>query len=168
MLMRQGIEFRFASPADDGPLRELLAGAGLPSVDVSADRQEYILAHSGHELVGCVGLEVYGDAALLRSLAVAKGLRGQGLGTALYQRMLAHASLRGVKTAYLLTTSAERFCAERGCDRIDRTAVPAAIAASAEFKSLCPASAVCMRRRLDAEASRSPPEAGRGSGSGAP
>ncbi len=154
--MTQGIEFRFASHADDAPLRGFLAGAGLPSANVSADRQEYVLAHSGQQLVGCVGLEVYGDAALLRSLAVATPTRALGLGTSLTERVLALASLRGAKTAFLLTTTAERFFAKRGFERVDRTAVPAAVAASAEFSSLCPASAVCMRRRLDTEARHFP------------
>ncbi len=141
----QSIEFRLASPSNETALRELIAACGLPSADVSTSKQDYILALSGQELIGCVGLEAYGDAALLRSFAVADHRRGLGLGTALYRRILAHAALRGVKTAYILTTTAERFCAKRGFEKIDRAAVPATVAASAEFKSLCPASAICMR-----------------------
>ena len=149
--MLPNIDFRFATPADNASLRRLLEAAGLPSADVSADRQEYILAHAGHDLVGCVGIEVRDGAALLRSFAVTDRLRGQGLGEALYERIVAHASLRGAKTAYVLTSTAEHFCAKRGFEKVDRSVVPAAIAATAEFASLCPASAVCMRRRLDTE-----------------
>jgi amino-acid N-acetyltransferase len=45
-----------------------------------------------------VGLERHGDAGLLRSLAVAANRRGAGLGGALYERILAHAVRRGVRS----------------------------------------------------------------------
>jgi amino-acid N-acetyltransferase len=48
----------------------------------------------------------------------------------------------------VLTTTAERFCAARGFERIDRGDVPGPIAATAEFRTLCPASAVCLRLRV--------------------
>jgi amino-acid N-acetyltransferase len=57
-----------------------------------------------------------------------------------------------VKTAYVLTTSAERFCLAHGFERVDRAAVPAAIAATAQFRALCPSTAACFRRRLHATA----------------
>lgn len=146
-------EFRFASPSDETAVRRLLAASGLPSADISTDRQDIILALSGQQqIVGCVALEPYGDAALLRSFAVAPDLRGRGLGTALYDRVLAQAAVRGAKTAYVLTTTAERFCSTRGFEKIERADVPAAVASSPEFRTLCPATAVCMRRRLDGDA----------------
>ncbi len=37
-------------------------------------------------------------------------------------------------------------------ERIDRAEAPAAIASTQQFQSLCPASAACFRRRLDAAA----------------
>jgi len=157
--MSMPAEFRFASPSDETAVRQLLAASGLPWADLSADRQVIILASSGQQIVGCVALEPYGDAALLRSLVVAAGRRGRGLGTALYDRVVAQAALRGVKTAYLLTTTAERFCSRKGFEKIERAAVPAAVAASAEFRELCPATAVCMRRRLDREARHFPADA---------
>ena len=50
---------------------------------------------------------------------------------------------------YLLTTTAEEFFARCGYEPIDRSRVPEAIRATAEFQSLCPASSVCMRKRLE-------------------
>jgi len=145
-------EFRLASPSDETAVRQLLAASGLPSADISMDRHDLILASSRQRIIGCVALESYGEAALLRSFAVTPDLRGRGVGTALYDRVLARAALRGARTAYVLTTTAERFCSERGFEKMERAAVPAAIAASAEFRTLCPATAVCMRRRLDGDA----------------
>lgn len=57
-------------------------------------------------------------------------LRRQGLGTALFERIVARALVRGVKTAYVLTTTAERYCLARGFERIDRAEAPAAIAST--------------------------------------
>ncbi len=143
------VTFRIAQPSDDAALRAFLSAAGLPWTDVSAAHQDYLLAHSGQALAGTVGLEVHGPSALLRSLAVAEPLRGRGLGSALFERALAHAALRGVEVLYLLTLTAERFFAARGFERIERSGVPPDVAGSQEFRSLCPASATCMRRRLD-------------------
>jgi amino-acid N-acetyltransferase len=48
----------------------------------------------------------------------------------------------------LLTQTAEVFFANRGYRRIGRADAPQAVQASAEFRSLCPASAVAMSRVL--------------------
>jgi amino-acid N-acetyltransferase len=115
---------------------------------VGQPNQIFLLARSGDALVGCVGLERYGTDALLRSLAVVPRLQGTGLGERLYQEAIAEAR-RGRTTAlYLLTTTAAPFFARAGFERIDRALVPPAVAASPEFRSLCPASAACMRLRL--------------------
>jgi amino-acid N-acetyltransferase len=151
MAVAPDLEFRLSTPEDDGALRSLLASAGLPASDVRTGAQEFILALRGRVVVGCVGLERSGEAGLLRSFAVLPELRNRGLGAALYDRIAAHAVQRGVTTAYVLTTTAERFCRARGFERIERKEVPAALAATPEFALLCPASAVCLRRRLDGE-----------------
>ncbi len=143
--------FHPATAADLGAVRDLLRDAGLPFSDLEEGRQELIVARQGARRVGSVGVEVHGRDGLLRSLAVAPDLRGNGLGGSLHWRALALAAARGVRTLYLLTTTAERFFAARGFDRVSREAVPDALRATAEFASLCPASAVCMRRELAGE-----------------
>jgi len=49
---------------------------------------------------------------------------------------------------YLLTTTAETFFVRCGYEVIDRAAVPEEIRATAEFRDLCPASSLCMKKRL--------------------
>jgi amino-acid N-acetyltransferase len=127
----------------------LLNACGLPSDDVDAERHTFILALRGHELVGSVGLEAYGDAGLLRSLAVVVEKRGRGLGGILYERLLAFAAQQRCRELYLLTTTAEPFFARRGFARHPRNDVPSAIGESSEFASMCPVSAVCMRRAIE-------------------
>jgi amino-acid N-acetyltransferase len=48
----------------------------------------------------------------------------------------------------LLTETAEGFFRAIGYEIIDRSHVPEKINQSAEFRLLCPASAVCMRKSL--------------------
>jgi amino-acid N-acetyltransferase len=49
-----------------------------------------------------------------------------------------------------LTETAENFFRGLGYEAIDRRYVPEEIQQSAEFRSLCPASAVCMTKSLSA------------------
>lgn len=141
------VELRFSTPADDEAIRALLSSAGLPWEDVRTGAQDYLLAILGGRVVGSVGLEKHGEVGLLRSLAVIPELRGRGLGHRLQERILAHCAHRGVETAYVLTTTAERFCLERGFERVERESVPEALRATAQFRALCPATAACLRRR---------------------
>jgi arsenate reductase len=129
-------------------VRALLRRLHLPAEDVGLPNQVFITAHAGGELLGCAGLERYGSDALLRSLAVVPRMQGSGLGRRLHQEALTLAGRSGVRTLYLLTTTAAPFFEKAGFKTIDRTLVPGPVASSLEFKSLCPASAECMRRRL--------------------
>ncbi len=133
-----------AAPADLPAVRALAGAAALPVDDLGAPHQVFLVAREAGAVVGCVGLELYGDAALLRSLAVEPARRGTGLGAALHEAAVREARARGVARLWLLTTTAERFFARRGFARVDRASVPAAVAASPEFAALCPASAACM------------------------
>jgi N-acetylglutamate synthase-like GNAT family acetyltransferase len=137
-----------ATAADLAAIRALLAEAHLPIDDLGLPHQRFIVARNGANVVGCIGLERYGDDALLRSLAVAPARRGAGIGKGLHAEALAEARRGGVAALYLLTNTAEGLFSRFGFSRIARAAVPAAVAGSPEFRSLCPASAVCMVKRL--------------------
>jgi N-acetylglutamate synthase-like GNAT family acetyltransferase len=147
-MARDDVVFRPAAPSDIPGLTALLTSEGLPSEDVRHAGQDYILAFCGGELVGSMGLEKRGDVALLRSLAVVPALRRRGLGGQLYDRILGQALASGAREAYVLTTTAERFFAARGFARVERSSVPEPLREAPEFRSLCPATAVCMRRML--------------------
>ena len=53
-----------------------------------------------------------------------------------------------MRALYLLTTTAVPFFERMGFAAIDRAEAPPAIAATREFATYCPESAVLMRRRL--------------------
>jgi amino-acid N-acetyltransferase len=136
---------------DDGPaIGVLLREAGLPHEDFAGHLANFLVARQRGRVVGAIGFERLGTDALLRSLVVAPARRGAGLGGRLVKRISAVARRRGVQRFYLLTTTAGPFFSRRGFRRIARAAVPAAIAGTREFNSLCPVSAVCMTRSLEA------------------
>jgi len=99
-------------------------------------------------LLGVIALERFGTDALLRSLAVAPEYRKRGLGHELVARLEQDAQADGVEQLVLLTQTAEPFFRNLGYDIIDRRCVSEELKQSAEFRSLCPASAVCMRKAI--------------------
>jgi amino-acid N-acetyltransferase len=137
-----------AAPDDVTAIAGLLREAELPYEDFAGHLAHFLVARREGAVVGAVGFERHGRNALLRSLVVAPALRGNGLGDQLVRRLAAVARRKGVERFYLLTTTAAAFFAGRGFQKIARRAVPAAIAATQEFNSLCPVSAVCMTRAV--------------------
>jgi N-acetylglutamate synthase-like GNAT family acetyltransferase len=99
-------------------------------------------------LVGCVAVEPYDDAAVLRSLAVVPERRGRGLGWILADCAVQRARALGAQRLYLLTETASDFFAEKlGFRAVDRSIVDAPVAASAHFRDSA-RSAVAMRLDL--------------------
>lgn len=133
-----------ASPAELPDIRALLERLHLPVSDLGGAGQMFLVARSGSDLVGAVGLERRGPDALLRSLAVVPRLQSTGLGKALYREAVAEARRTGTRALYLLTTTAAPFFEKAGFRRIDRASAPAEVASSQEFAALCPSTAVCM------------------------
>jgi amino-acid N-acetyltransferase len=140
---------RPAAPTDFPTVLALLRRADLPVDGISTGLADFIVAEMGGGLVGVIGLEVYGEAALLRSAAVQEGRRGSGIGRALVRGILELARRRGVRDVYLLTTTAEHYFPKFGFTQVDRASAAESIQASAEFQGACPDTAVLMRRRVE-------------------
>ena len=138
-----------AHASDFDAILRLLEDARLPCADLTpAHLAHFVVLRHGGSVVGVVGMEVRGDAGLLRSLAVAEELRGGGLAAELVDALEARGRTLGIRTLHLLTTTAEGFFARRGYATVDRASVPEAILATEEFRSICPASAVSMAKSL--------------------
>lgn len=150
--------FRPATSEDWPSVARLLSMHDLPLEAAQAHLSTFVLAFdaAGH-LAGVAGLECYGDAALLRSVAVDPACQGQGLGRQITEAALYLARQQDVQRLYLLTTTAPDFFARLGFERIDRADVEAPVRQSVEFTTLCPASAVVMRRTLEPDGEVSPP-----------
>jgi amino-acid N-acetyltransferase len=153
------IQYTFGDSIEEELIRELLEGCGLPHEDIAKHLNHFILAKDGNHLIGTIGLEIYGKDGLLRSLAVASFYRSRGIAKALYDKILGYAHLQGIKTLYLLTTSAMDFFSKLGFAKGERDNVPESIRMTKEFQSLCPSTAVCMTKKIDKEAQYYPKEA---------
>jgi amino-acid N-acetyltransferase len=140
-----------AAPAEGPAIAALLRAAELPHKDIALHLGHFLVARDGGVIVGAIGLEVYVPDGLLRSLVVAPAHRGRGLGDKLVRRIERAAAEWGVERFWLLTTSAEAFFVRRGFRVTPRVGAPMEIAATHEFKSLCPSTAICLTRaRMEA------------------
>lgn len=139
---------RPAEPGDRTVVLAMLERAGLPTAGVPPSLTGFLVPEAGGRLVGVVGLEAYGRAALLRSAVVAADARGIGVGAGLVQGLLDQARTQGIRDVYLLTTTADAWFPRFGFVRISRDAVPLALHASEEFRGACPDSAVVMHASL--------------------
>jgi len=138
-----------ARAADLPVVLALLADAALPTDGVAEHFGGFVVARERGEVVGAGGLEVYGDAALLRSVVVEPAWRKMRLGEALVRALLSSARARGIRTIYLLTESAADFFARFGFERIAQAEIdPAVVAGSAEFRIPRCDSAARMRLHL--------------------
>lgn len=127
----------------------LLESAGLPSADLTdAHMEHFFYCGSVTRPGGIVGIELGGEAALLRSLVVAKENRATGMGAALTERAEQYARELGARSLYLLTTTAEDFFARRGYVSAERESAPASIKNTRELAGLCPASSAFMVKHL--------------------
>jgi amino-acid N-acetyltransferase len=139
-----------AEPARPHDLRgalDLLGRSQLTDRDVSEGWGHYfVVREDDGRVVGVAGLELHGEHGLLRSVAVDADYRGQGLAAALVEAVLQRAARVGLRSVYLLTTTARDYFARRGFDECPRAEAPAGIRESWEFKSGCPSTATLMRR----------------------
>jgi len=140
--------FRKASRKDLPAINVLLKQVRLPVDGVLEHIDNYVVMCSREEIKGVVGLEVYGTKGLLRSLGVATEIQRKGFGNKLYAAILKEAGRLHLDEIVLLTETAENFFAVRGFEIVNRDVVEKDIQESVEFKSACPSSAICMRKKL--------------------
>lgn len=137
-----------SGPTRSGAQR-LLASADLPTADLAETPLEHFFyLGTATQPTGLVGLELYGESALLRSLVIAPSNRAGGAGTALLRHAESQARIHGVRDLFLLTTTAEGFFGRRGYARIARESAPESISSTREFADICPASSAFMVKHL--------------------
>lgn len=130
-------------------VKELLTACKLPSSDLRAAHLEHFFGCGREDQPkGVIGVELHGKAGLLRSLAVEEATRGHGCGKRLVNEAEQYAAEHGVRSLYLLTTTAEGFFQTLGYVKVERALVPEAIRSTSEFSTLCPASSAVMVKQL--------------------
>ena len=106
------------NPDDLPEMTRLLESAGLPARSIEPFIDTFMVAELDGALVGVGGIEVYGDTAVLRSVAVDDALRGTGVGHGLSVRLTGLAYLHRVNDIYLFTGEAWRFWEKQGFTEI--------------------------------------------------
>lgn len=137
LLTRLGDAIVPASPGDLQGVRDLLDETGLGYPDLREHLHELlVLRDRDRQVAGCVAMEIYEDAGLLRALASSPNRRGEGLGWMLADGALNRARRRGARRVYLITESATDFFAEKfGFRAVDRELVDAAVLESSQFRT---------------------------------
>lgn len=139
---------RGATRADLPSIEALLTALSLPVAGIAEHLEGLRVAEQGGSLLGVAGLEQHGQVALLRSVAVAPSVRGQGVAARLVGEVLDGARRRELEAVYLLTTTAEGYFPRFGFITVPRSVAPAALLASREFQDACPQSATLMHLPL--------------------
>ncbi len=139
---------RSATLEDLQSVLNLLEAAKLPTAGVKDHLQNFMLEFSDQTLIACAGLEVHGQAGLLRSVAVNPSERNNGIGSRLVKSILEHAKTQQLSSLFLMTETATAYFPRFGFKQITRAEIPASLNASEELCGACPDSAVVMMLEL--------------------
>jgi UDP-N-acetylmuramate: L-alanyl-gamma-D-glutamyl-meso-diaminopimelate ligase len=143
-----GDSVRPARRDDMASVRAVLAATSLREQADDDHAGDFFVLCNEDGVAGCVSLEVLGDDAILRALAVDPKFRGAGYGWVLADTAVNQARWRGVRRIYLLTaTASDFFAAKFGFRVVDRSTLSRQVAASETFTR--PDSAQQVSMRLD-------------------
>jgi len=126
----------------------LLVAEGLPVEDLPKSLDNFLVSLEGNNIIGVVGLERYENYGLLRSLVIDKNHRNKNIASALVKELESMAASLGIDSIYLLTETAPRYFEGKGYQKIERTEVPKPVQSSSEFSSVCPVSAIVMKKSI--------------------
>lgn len=140
---------RSASADDFNAVVQLLKAENLPTEDLQPDLPHFFVSADEGEIVGVIGLEIYGQNGLLRSMVVERNHRNRSIAKRLLSTLLNYAADKQVRNIYLITTTAETYFASKGFSVVNREHLPAAISSCQEFTTLCLSTATVMNRPVD-------------------
>jgi UDP-N-acetylmuramate: L-alanyl-gamma-D-glutamyl-meso-diaminopimelate ligase len=144
-----GDAMRPAQRADMPAVRTLLGSVELDEPARDEQFPSFYVLSNETGLVGTVALDVFGDDAILRALAVHTDFRGSGYGWMLADMAISQARWRGVRRIYLLTESAtDFFAAKFGFRVVDRSTLSKSVASSETFTAPRGTNLVAMRLDL--------------------
>jgi amino-acid N-acetyltransferase len=130
-------------------ITNLLAAEKLPTVDLPLTLENFRVAKETGTIIGVVGIEIYSNYGLLRSLVVLPTFRGRGVANYLLENIERFAASKSLREIYLLTETAPDYFSRRGYIKITRADVPEAVQQSSEFSHVCPQSAIVMKKSLN-------------------
>jgi len=128
---------------------ELLTSSNL--VPEGLEKENLTLFYTTDELekvIGVIGVEVYGEACLLRSLAVCNGKRNLGIARNLIREALEFARLEKSFNVYLITETIGDTMMRYGFNNVSREIVPPEILKSPFLNGICPCSCPIMHKNV--------------------
>ena len=128
------VGLRRAREEDIPQIEALITAEGLPAYGLTEYLETFFVLDEGERAVGCAGLEIYGEAALLRSLVVAPERRGRVDGRRLVEAALAEARERSVRRVYLFTMHADGFFRRMGFREVGLDEFEEAVRASRQYE----------------------------------
>ncbi|WP_346353307.1 GNAT family N-acetyltransferase [Azotosporobacter soli] len=148
MKTESDFQIRPATTADTERIVQLLNANDLPSCGLQGGSQQFWLAVKKGEAVGVIGLGRNGKRGLLRSLAVAKAYRNNGIAKALLEEALFNARQAKIEEIYLLTGTAKDYFLRKGFSLTDRASLPPMLLQDAGMENACSACSDCLYRSL--------------------
>lgn len=136
--------------SDKTDLIKLLEKENLPTSDIELNEiKRFFGVYINNNIIGAVGLEIYKDTSLLRSLVINSSYRGKGLGKKLIYFAEDFVKEKKIKNIFLLTSTAEKFFLNQNYKIIERSEAPKDIKSTSQFSSLCPSSSSFMMKNLN-------------------
>lgn len=148
MLNQKTITYRKAEKTDLEAVCQFLQNFQLPVAGVDEQFENFFLLFDSSVLIGCAGLEFYGNYGLIRSVAIETSYQGKKYGNLIVNILETYAKDKNINELYLLTETAENFFTKLGYEKVERILVPPEIQNSLEYSSACKESAIVMKKDL--------------------
>ncbi len=111
--------------ADEPWIRQLLILCDLPEADIAPEHlRHFLVLKEKGQIIGVIGIEVFGRFGLLRSLAVDPRYRHRKFASQLTEKAEEYAASLKIESLYLLTMTAEGFFSKRDYQRVQRNSAP--------------------------------------------
>lgn len=132
---------------DYDALASVLADNSLLPGDLAGnDRRFFAFVDEDGWRVAVGSLEIYGEAAILRSFLTTSCHHGQGLCGTMLEEVAACARREGIKTLYIFTDDESGIFTEFGFTPCEETTAPDVLRASEQFAMLCKSGDFMMRQ----------------------
>lgn len=111
-----------------------------------SDRKFFAFVDEDGWRVAVGSLEIYGDAAILRSFLTTGCHHGQGLCGTMLEEVAASARREGIKTLYIFTDDKSGIFSDLGFTPCEENTAPDGLRASEQFAALCKSGDFMMRQ----------------------
>ena len=106
--------YRRGRASDLPEFARLIVAGELPPMFIEEFVEGFVAVEHEDELIGCGGLEIYGESGVVRSVVVDERGRGQHIGERISELLLQDARASGAADVYLFTMHAYNFWRRQG------------------------------------------------------